>query len=192
METPHPLRMAGGDDASSIVSFEDISRKVGGAKKPSSRGVLKINGKVPDVLHVIKYIGWNDKVVDSKQPLLLQPTQSTSMLTNLQLARALRPSRMFPSSRTMPTAMSKTRKRAAQRRSPFLRSSQRSSLRRQPAGGLVVAPLVVVPVKKTGPSPRHSTRSTTVMMTTTRRMSKISRPRLQTLPGPSCASTPSI
>ncbi|RSL75681.1 hypothetical protein CEP51_010650 [Fusarium floridanum] len=69
METPHPeeLGVLGRDDTSSIVSFEDISRKVIRAKKPASRGVLKIDGKVPDVLHVIKYIGWNDKVVDTRQ-----------------------------------------------------------------------------------------------------------------------------
>lgn len=74
METPHP-DIVGPDDASSIVSFEDISRKVVIAKKPASKGVLKIDGKVPDVLHIIKYIGWNDKVVDSKSTLFLS-TQS--------------------------------------------------------------------------------------------------------------------
>lgn len=71
MEAPHP-DIVGQDDTSSIVSFEDISRKVVvRTKKPASKGVLKIDGKVPDVLHVIKYIGWNDKVVDSKSPLFL-------------------------------------------------------------------------------------------------------------------------
>jgi hypothetical protein len=74
MEAPHP-DIVGQDDASSIVSFEDISRKVGRVKKPASKGVLKIDGKVPDVIHIIKYIGWNDKVVDSKSSLLLS-TQS--------------------------------------------------------------------------------------------------------------------
>ncbi|KAJ3506859.1 hypothetical protein NM208_g16028 [Fusarium decemcellulare] len=58
------LRVVEGDDASSVVSFEDISHRVVRARKPQPRGVLKVDGKVPDVLHVVKYIGWNDKVVD--------------------------------------------------------------------------------------------------------------------------------
>ncbi|KAF4464761.1 TOB3 (member of AAA-ATPase family) [Fusarium albosuccineum] len=61
------LRVVEGDDASSVVSFEDISHRVVRARKPQPRGVLKVDGKVPDVLHVVKYIGWNDKVVDYRQ-----------------------------------------------------------------------------------------------------------------------------
>lgn len=64
----HEIRVIEGediDDDASIVSFEHlpVSR---GRVVPPPKTVLKVDGKVPDVLYVLKYIGWNDKVVECK------------------------------------------------------------------------------------------------------------------------------
>ncbi|KAF4974139.1 hypothetical protein FZEAL_8904 [Fusarium zealandicum] len=67
MAQPQHIHADAGDDASSIVSFEDIPHRAARGGKSSSKEVLKIDGKVPDVLHVVKYIGWNDRVVDNRQ-----------------------------------------------------------------------------------------------------------------------------
>ncbi|KAI1329343.1 P-loop containing nucleoside triphosphate hydrolase protein [Xylariaceae sp. FL0255] len=53
----------------SMDDFEEIGTKVMKASAPESKGNLKINGKVPDVLHVLKYIGFNDAVVECHQSL---------------------------------------------------------------------------------------------------------------------------
>ncbi|KAF5002171.1 hypothetical protein FGRMN_547 [Fusarium graminum] len=60
------------DDTSSMASFEDVpvrhrprNRR---AMSPRPRqDILKVDGKVPDVVHVIKYIGWRDNVVECHQ-----------------------------------------------------------------------------------------------------------------------------
>ncbi|KAM5378032.1 hypothetical protein ACJZ2D_004643 [Fusarium nematophilum] len=69
MEAPQSqeLRVVETDDTSSIVSFEDIPHRINRDRNPASKEVLKVDGKVPDVLHVIKYLGWNDKVVEYRQ-----------------------------------------------------------------------------------------------------------------------------
>jgi hypothetical protein len=57
--------------ANSIDSFEEVNTntKTIEASKPESNGVLRVNGKVPDVLHVLKYIGSFDSVVECHQSL---------------------------------------------------------------------------------------------------------------------------
>ncbi|GAP84209.1 putative TOB3 [Rosellinia necatrix] len=55
--------------ADSIDSFEEVSTKIIKASDPESNGVLRVDGKVPPVLHVLKYIGWNDAVVECRQSL---------------------------------------------------------------------------------------------------------------------------
>ncbi|KAI1265447.1 hypothetical protein F5Y18DRAFT_386613 [Xylariaceae sp. FL1019] len=52
-----------------IESFEEVGTKILRATDPESAGVLKVDGKVPSVLHVLKYIGWNDAVVECRQSL---------------------------------------------------------------------------------------------------------------------------
>ncbi|KAK7430100.1 hypothetical protein QQZ08_003284 [Neonectria magnoliae] len=68
----HEIRVVDGediDDNSSIVSFDSIprepSRTLRAAIKP--KPILKVDGQVPHVLYVLKYIGWNDKVVEYRQ-----------------------------------------------------------------------------------------------------------------------------
>lgn len=51
----------------SIESFEEVGEKIIKASDPDTKGVLRINGKVPPVLHVLKYIGFNDSVVECRQ-----------------------------------------------------------------------------------------------------------------------------
>ncbi|KAI0876285.1 hypothetical protein GGS24DRAFT_452016 [Hypoxylon argillaceum] len=51
----------------SIDSFEEVDTKIIKASNPESNGVLRVDGKVPSVLHVLKYIGWNDNVVECRQ-----------------------------------------------------------------------------------------------------------------------------
>ncbi|KAI1276462.1 hypothetical protein F5Y07DRAFT_366793 [Xylaria sp. FL0933] len=55
--------------SSSIDSFEEVNTKIIKASDPESKGVLRIDGKVPPVLHVLKYIGWNDAIVECRQSL---------------------------------------------------------------------------------------------------------------------------
>ncbi|KAI0453699.1 hypothetical protein F5B21DRAFT_478216 [Xylaria acuta] len=55
--------------ADSIDSFEEVNTKIIKASDPESNGVLRVDGKVPPVLHVLKYIGWNDAVVECRQSL---------------------------------------------------------------------------------------------------------------------------
>ncbi|KAI0907534.1 hypothetical protein F4823DRAFT_602457 [Ustulina deusta] len=55
--------------ADSIDSFEELNTKIIKASDPESNGVLRVDGKVPSVLHVLKYIGWNDAVVECRQSL---------------------------------------------------------------------------------------------------------------------------
>lgn len=72
---PHEVNVVDGDDSSSIVSFEDIPPR----SRPRYRHsphmasmprmcpkteILKIDGKVPDVLHVVKYLGWQNNVIE--------------------------------------------------------------------------------------------------------------------------------
>jgi hypothetical protein len=76
METPQPHEVQiFDDDTSSIASFEDIpprhrprtrnlSRRI--ISPPPKREILKVDGKVPDVIHVVKYLGWRDNVVECK------------------------------------------------------------------------------------------------------------------------------
>ncbi|CAM1504526.1 Fc.00g021170.m01.CDS01 [Cosmosporella sp. VM-42] len=65
--TAQTARFVQDDDASSINSFEDINVRLGKVKIDPSRQILKVDGKVPDVLYVLKYIGWNDKIIDYRQ-----------------------------------------------------------------------------------------------------------------------------
>ncbi|KAJ8127098.1 hypothetical protein O1611_g6538 [Lasiodiplodia mahajangana] len=53
--------------ADSIDSFEEVNTKIIKAVEPESNGVLRVDGKVPSVLHVLKYIGWNEAVVECRQ-----------------------------------------------------------------------------------------------------------------------------
>ncbi|KAI0865535.1 hypothetical protein F4860DRAFT_461844 [Xylaria cubensis] len=53
----------------SIDSFEEVNTKIIKASDPESNGVLRVDGKVPSVLHVLKYIGFNDAVVECRQSL---------------------------------------------------------------------------------------------------------------------------
>ncbi|KAJ2991335.1 hypothetical protein NUW58_g2548 [Xylaria curta] len=53
----------------SIDSFEEVNTKIIKASNPESNGVLRVDGKVPSVLHVLKYIGFNDHVVECRQSL---------------------------------------------------------------------------------------------------------------------------
>ncbi|EWY92879.1 hypothetical protein FOYG_06306 [Fusarium oxysporum NRRL 32931] len=75
---PHEVNVVDGDDSSSIVSFEDIPPR----SRPRYRHsphmasmprmcpkteILRIDGKVPDVLHVVKYLGWQNNVIECRQ-----------------------------------------------------------------------------------------------------------------------------
>ncbi|KAJ8111848.1 hypothetical protein ONZ43_g5524 [Nemania bipapillata] len=51
----------------SIESFEEVNTKIIKADDPESNGVLRVDGKVPPVLHVLKYIGWNNAVKECRQ-----------------------------------------------------------------------------------------------------------------------------
>ncbi|KAI0152742.1 P-loop containing nucleoside triphosphate hydrolase protein [Xylariaceae sp. FL1272] len=54
----------------SMESFEEVGTKILRASDdPESAGVLKVDGKVPSVLHVLKYIGWNDAVIECRQSI---------------------------------------------------------------------------------------------------------------------------
>ncbi|KAJ3570149.1 hypothetical protein NPX13_g5832 [Xylaria arbuscula] len=54
----------------SIDSFEEVNTtKVIKASDPETNGVLRVDGKVPSVLHVLKYISFNDSVVECRQSL---------------------------------------------------------------------------------------------------------------------------
>ncbi|KAF2969434.1 hypothetical protein GQX73_g4108 [Xylaria multiplex] len=55
--------------ANSIDSFEEVNTKVIKASDPESKGILRVDGKVPSVLHLLKYIGFNDSVVECRQSL---------------------------------------------------------------------------------------------------------------------------
>ncbi|SPJ75016.1 related to TOB3 (member of AAA-ATPase family) [Fusarium torulosum] len=81
---PHEVQIFD-DDTSSIASFEDIpprhrprtrnlSRRI--ISPPPKREILKVDGKVPDVIHVVKYLGWRDNVVEFRQST--QPFESIS------------------------------------------------------------------------------------------------------------------
>ena len=51
----------------SIGSFEEINTKVIKANDPETSGILKVDGKVPSILYVLKYVGWNNAVVECRQ-----------------------------------------------------------------------------------------------------------------------------
>lgn len=55
--------------ADSIDSFEEVNTKIIKASDPETDGVLRVDGKVPSVLHVLKYISFNDSVVECRQSL---------------------------------------------------------------------------------------------------------------------------
>ncbi|KAI1423747.1 hypothetical protein F5Y12DRAFT_514468 [Xylaria sp. FL1777] len=55
--------------ANSIDSFEEVNTKIIKASDAESNGILRVDGKVPSVLHVLKYIGFNDAVVECRQSL---------------------------------------------------------------------------------------------------------------------------
>ncbi|KAH8167698.1 hypothetical protein CIB48_g517 [Xylaria polymorpha] len=55
--------------ADSIDSFEEVNTKIIKASDPESNGVLRVDGKVPPVLHVLKYVGFNDAVIECRQSL---------------------------------------------------------------------------------------------------------------------------
>lgn len=76
MDSPQPdeVRIFD-DDTSSIASFEDIpsrhrlrTRNISSRmpSPPPKREILKVDGKVPDVIHVVKYLGWRDNVIECK------------------------------------------------------------------------------------------------------------------------------
>jgi hypothetical protein len=79
------------DDASSVSSYMDGIPPPPGAAQPSWDGrgttqeTLKINGKVPDVLHVIEYVGSRRRILHGKslcfQPLCFQPLYMRQSLT---------------------------------------------------------------------------------------------------------------
>lgn len=72
----HELRVVEGqdfdEDNSSMASFEQLGRRALHPHYPRTpiphlpKTVLKVDGKVPDLLYVLKYIGWNDRVVECK------------------------------------------------------------------------------------------------------------------------------
>ncbi|KAI0423142.1 hypothetical protein F5X98DRAFT_323977 [Xylaria grammica] len=55
--------------ANSIDSFEEVNTKIVKASDAEPNGVLRVNGKVPPVLHVLKYVGFNDAIVEFRQSL---------------------------------------------------------------------------------------------------------------------------
>ncbi|KAI1291191.1 P-loop containing nucleoside triphosphate hydrolase protein [Xylaria venustula] len=55
--------------ADSIDSFEEVNTKIIKSTDPESNSVLRVDGKVPPVLHVLKYIGFQDDVVECRQSL---------------------------------------------------------------------------------------------------------------------------
>ncbi|KAI0404699.1 hypothetical protein F4802DRAFT_217484 [Xylaria palmicola] len=67
--------------ANSVDSFEEVNTKTtkpageageeetAGETAGESDGILRVDGKVPPVLHVLKYIGFNDAVVECRQSL---------------------------------------------------------------------------------------------------------------------------
>lgn len=65
------------DDIESVVSYDDIApisplpmptiNKFPPPPPPPDFRVLKIDGKIPDVLFVLKYIGWSDRIVGYRQ-----------------------------------------------------------------------------------------------------------------------------
>ncbi|TGJ82078.1 hypothetical protein E0Z10_g6690 [Xylaria hypoxylon] len=55
--------------ADSIESFQEVNTKIITASDPESNGVLKVDGKVPSVLHVLKYFNFNDTIVECRQSL---------------------------------------------------------------------------------------------------------------------------
>ncbi|KAF5027575.1 hypothetical protein F66182_317 [Fusarium sp. NRRL 66182] len=93
METPQlpqspKLPIAQDDDTSSIASFENVLPRhyyppppgpppppgsfpirEHHRRRPLRNEVIKVNGKVPDVLHVIKHIGWNGNVIERRQSI---------------------------------------------------------------------------------------------------------------------------
>ncbi|KAJ4271439.1 hypothetical protein NW762_000141 [Fusarium torreyae] len=74
---PHELRTVEDDDTSSLASFEDLSHRgyprrgpphrIYHDRRPKKQGILKVDGKVPDVVHVVKYFSWNRRVVKKRQ-----------------------------------------------------------------------------------------------------------------------------
>ncbi|KAI5467372.1 hypothetical protein BGZ63DRAFT_344641 [Mariannaea sp. PMI_226] len=82
--TPEPevyeLRVVEGedlDDTSSEVSFEELHRRGTPVfhrrpPPPAKKAVLKVDGKVPELLYVLKYIGWNDRVVECKEIIMMR------------------------------------------------------------------------------------------------------------------------
>lgn len=93
---PHPAApLVDRDDASSVASFENVEA-VGtfvpppppppfglSIPPPLNFKVLKVDGKVPEVLYVLKYIGWNDRIVDCKWILPNIPFILDLLLTDL-------------------------------------------------------------------------------------------------------------
>ncbi|KAF7558082.1 hypothetical protein G7046_g5869 [Stylonectria norvegica] len=66
----HELRFVEGedDDTSSLASFEHYPpRPIKPPGRPKKKGFLKVDGKVPPVVYVLKFIGWNDKVIEYRQ-----------------------------------------------------------------------------------------------------------------------------
>ncbi|GAW21272.1 hypothetical protein ANO14919_107910 [Xylariales sp. No.14919] len=55
--------------ANSIDSFEEVNTKIAKASDAEPNGVLRVDGKVPPVLHVLKYVGFNDAIVEFRQSL---------------------------------------------------------------------------------------------------------------------------
>ncbi|RWA05173.1 hypothetical protein EKO27_g9937 [Xylaria grammica] len=55
--------------ANSIDSFEEVNTKIVKASDAEPNGVLRVDGKVPPVLHVLKYVGFNDAIVEFRQSL---------------------------------------------------------------------------------------------------------------------------
>ncbi|KAF4967303.1 hypothetical protein FSARC_5133 [Fusarium sarcochroum] len=74
---PHDLSVVEDDDTSSIASFEDLRpipyppsmypSRSSRDKKHKKQGILKVDGKVPDVVHVVKYLGWSNQVIKKRQ-----------------------------------------------------------------------------------------------------------------------------
>ncbi|KAI0513289.1 hypothetical protein F5B22DRAFT_611975 [Xylaria bambusicola] len=55
--------------ADSIDSFEEVNTKIIKASDPETNGILRVDGKVPPVLHVLKYLSFSDTVVECRQSL---------------------------------------------------------------------------------------------------------------------------
>ncbi|KAK5637384.1 hypothetical protein RRF57_013096 [Xylaria bambusicola] len=55
--------------ADSIDSFEEVNTKIIKASDPETGGILRVDGKVPSVLHVLKYMSFSDTVVECRQSL---------------------------------------------------------------------------------------------------------------------------